>query len=382
MVLAAFGRMIGQTISTELASALLTWSLVAGSSLYFMLGMSHLGAWRVPVATGLYVGYVALFLACTRERPYVHESKVRPPLLALMFCTILALYVVVPFTYNAILMTMWSVILPHVMAIGRVLWLSPLWYLPFALVYTLYWQQDHVWLSALLFWCFNVFALITMNTSIKERQAKDAANCLNRELLATQALLAEAGKQAERIRIARNIHDLLGHHLTALTINLQVATRKTDGEAQQLVQRCHAIASLLLTDVREAVSEIREKSAIDLHQALQNLTSEVPRLKVDMNYQAKVDDMEQAQTILMCVKESLTNSLKHGQADHFALSLHNQGDKLVLRMQDNGKSQPAFCAGNGLTGIRERVEAIGGSVCFDADERGFRTHISLPQVAA
>ncbi|MDF2179486.1 sensor histidine kinase [Aliiglaciecola sp. CAU 1673] len=361
---------------------MLTWSLVGGSSIYFMLDMSGLASWQVPVAALLYIAYLVAFLTSTSERKFVHDDAVRMLSLVIMFFIVLALYFVVPLTYNAILMTIWSAMLPHFMPIRRALWLSPLWSLPLALVFMFYWRQDYILLTGLLYWSFNVFALITMNTTIKERDAKEAANRLNRELLATQALLAEAGKQAERTRIARNIHDLLGHHLTALTINLQVAARKTDGEAQQLVQRCHAIASLLLGDVREAVSEIREKSAIDLRKALQNLTSEVPRLQVDMQYEAEVDDMEQAQAILMCVKESLTNSLKHGQADHFALSLHNEGDKLVLWMQDNGKSQPAFCAGNGLKGIRERVEAIGGKVQFNADAQGFQTQISLPQVAA
>ena len=60
-----------------------------------------------------------------------------------------------------------------------------------------------------------------VNTATKEREAKEHANQLNRELLATQELLSQASKQAERVRIARNIHDLLGHHLTALTINLR-----------------------------------------------------------------------------------------------------------------------------------------------------------------
>ena len=104
---------------------------------------------------------------------------------------------------------------------------------------------------------FNVFALIMVNTASKERQAEEYANQLNREFLATQKLLSQASKQAQRVRITRNIHDLLGHHLTALTINLQVASRITQGEAKEKVESYHFLAKLLLSDVREAVSEIR-----------------------------------------------------------------------------------------------------------------------------
>ena len=80
---------------------------------------------------------------------------------------------------------------------------------------------------------FNIFALFMINTANTERQAKERANQLNCELIATQKLLSQASKQAEWVRIARNIHDLLGHHLTALTINSQVATRITQGEAKE-----------------------------------------------------------------------------------------------------------------------------------------------------
>ena len=79
---------------------------------------------------------------------------------------------------------------------------------------------------------FNMFALIMVNTATKEREAKERPNQLNRELLATQKLLRQASTQAERVRIVRNIHDLLGHHLSALSINLQVASRITQGEAK------------------------------------------------------------------------------------------------------------------------------------------------------
>jgi signal transduction histidine kinase len=128
-----------------------------------------------------------------------------------------------------------------------------------------------MFISATLFLMFNLFALIMMNTAIKERRAREQANQLNRELLATHSLLRQASQQAERVRIARNIHDLLGHHLTALTINLQVASRIVEGEAKEKVEQCHSLSKVLLSDVREAVSEIRDKSNIYLKDALEIL---------------------------------------------------------------------------------------------------------------
>ena len=112
---------------------------------------------------------------------------------------------------------------------------------------------------------FNLFAMIMSNTAIKESKAREEADALNRQLLSTQQLKKQALTQDERLRIARNIHDVLGHHLTALTINLQVASRKADllesTESQAIkrqVEQSHSIAKLLLSDVREAISDIRE----------------------------------------------------------------------------------------------------------------------------
>lgn len=365
-------------LSVETLSALITWAMVAGSSLYFMqqsLGWTH---WRVSLLAGLYLGYIVLFMLATREPCYQREWQVRVTLLSMLFLVVLAIYFISPYMYNAILMVIWSALLPYFISFRRAFFLSPLWSSAAYFIGEFYWQEEMSALSALLYWTFNVFALVMVNVSLQEKKAKEAANQLNRELMATQALLSEANKQAERTRIARNIHDLLGHHLTALSINLQVASRKAEGEVKQSVEQCHAIAGLLLSDVREAVSEIREKSSIHLKSALELLTREVPRLEVALDCQVELDDMEQAHALLMCVQESLTNSLRHSRANHMRIDLHQSGNALMLYMQDNGGEQKNLQPGNGIQGICERIEGLGGKVEFMFNQQGFCTYASLP----
>lgn len=137
--------------------------------------------------------------------------------------------------------------------------------LPTILIQGAVWQEQQAVLTGALFWAFKLFAMIMSNTAIKESKAREEADALNRQLLSTQQLMKQALTQDERLRIARNIHDVLGHHLTALTINLQVASRKADllesTESQAIkrqVEQSHSIAKLLLSDVREAISDIRE----------------------------------------------------------------------------------------------------------------------------
>lgn len=362
----------------ETLSALLTWALVAGSSVYFLHSQLGWGHWRVSVATLCYTLFICLFMAIIRDKPYVNDNRVRWSLLLMLSVLVVGLYLLVPYSYGAILMVLVSAIIPHLLSFRTAVWLSPLWSLPLYLVLRFYWNDDYAGITSLLFWSFNLFALIMMNTALREQRARARAEDVNRELLATQALLSQASKQAERTRIARNIHDLLGHHLTALSINLQVAQRKTEGDVRLLMEQCHSIASLLLSDVREAVSDMREGESINLEQALKLLTENVPRLDVALDLNAQVSDLSQAHMILMCVRESLTNSLKHGSADKMWIELDKRSGWLHLNIRDNGGAAD-YSPGNGLKGVLERAEALGGKVDFDATASGFITRISWPE---
>ncbi|MEQ3652715.1 MAG: histidine kinase, partial [Glaciecola sp.] len=211
------------SISIESASALLTWALVSGSALYFMYGMEKLSDSALPIAAALFLTYIVLWLSLIRERPYKNDGRVRTIFLFLLFSTVVGIYFVVPFVYTAIFMVIWSAALPYFISARLAFMLSPLWSAVLWAVYEYHWGFSGMIVSALLFWTFNLFALVMVTTTIKEKNTRETVETINRELVSTQHLLSQAAEQAERVRIARNIHDLLGHHLTALTINLQVA---------------------------------------------------------------------------------------------------------------------------------------------------------------
>ena len=113
---------------------------------------------------------------------------------------------------------------------------------------------------------------------------------------------------------------------------------QSEGEAKQQVEQSYAIAKLLLADVREAVTEIREKSNLQLRESLEALLDSVPRLKVQLHLPGRFIHHQcgLAETILKCVQESITNSLKHSNSSQFEISLVRDKDELVLSMQDDG----------------------------------------------
>jgi len=214
---------------------------------------------------------------------------------------------------------------------------------------------------------------ITSMVASQQADEREELRQLNSELRATRALLAESTRIAERMRIARDLHDLVGHHLTALSLNLEVASHLTNDTARVHVLKAQSTAKQLLADVREVVSELRQDDAIDLTQALRSLTEGVPGLQVQLSIPPRfgVEDPRRAQMLLRCVQEILTNTIRHAHARHLWLTFRHTGpDELCLDARDDGHGSNVFRPGNGLTGMRERLAEFGGTVEFRTDPAG------------
>lgn len=130
------------------------------------------------------------------------------------------------------------------------------------------------------------------------------------------------------------------------------------------------------------MSEIREKSTIKLEDALTALLRDVPNLEIALNMPPDIviDDVNLAETILRCVQEGITNTLKHSNAKHFSIELEQQGNWVNLQMRDDGinKKSTELKEGNGLLGMRERITALGGQIKSALSVNGFTTQINLP----
>jgi signal transduction histidine kinase len=240
-------------------------------------------------------------------------------------------------------------------------------------------------LQAVMYVGYSSFTFITGLVAKQQAQAREEQRRLNAELRATRALLAESSRMSERLRISRELHDLLGHHLTALSLNLEVAGHLTEGKAQEHVRQSHTLAKLLLTDVREAVSEMREEKGIDLTNALRVLAEGVPALDVqlDLPEHLQIEDPECAQVLLRCAQEIITNTVRHAGASHLSLSLSQGEGGLRLQAKDDGRGADGTAPGNGLRGMRERLSACGGRVdIITAPGQGFALDVRIPLEAA
>lgn len=236
-------------------------------------------------------------------------------------------------------------------------------------------------LQAMLYVGFSSFVFVTSVVAKQQAEAREEQRRLNAELRATRALLAESSRLNERMRISRELHDLLGHHLTALSLNLEVASHITTGRGQEHVRQAQSLAKLLLTDVREAVSQLRQDDAIELGTALRSLIEGVPGLRIDLDMPVdfSVDDPHRAQVLLRCAQEILTNTVRHAQASRLLLRFRLEAAGITIHAQDNGRGTDAARAGNGLRGMRERLTQFGGSLDIrTAKGQGFILDAFLP----
>ena len=234
---------------------------------------------------------------------------------------------------------------------------------------------------AALFLGVSLFALMTSVVAIRQLRARDELSKVNSELRATQSLLAENTRVAERVRIARDLHDVVGHHLTALTLNLEVATHLTEGRALEHVQQAHSLAKLLLADVREVVSDMRESDRVDFSRALRTLVEGVPapRIHLELGEDAAMTDPRKAQVLLRCVQEIITNSVRHARARNLWIRLQITPTSLLLSANDDGRGADDLEPGNGLLGMRERLEQLGGRLELETSRgAGFGLQAWMP----
>jgi signal transduction histidine kinase len=235
-----------------------------------------------------------------------------------------------------------------------------------------------------LFLGISLFAFIGSIAAIRQNESRDELRKVNSELRATQVLLAENTRMAERVRIARELHDLVGHHLTALTLNLEVATHLIDGKALEHVDQARSLAKQLLGDVREVVSDMRRGDQVDLARALRRLVEGVPEPRIHLDFPSDLVmvDPEQAHMLLRCVQEIITNSVRHARANNLWIRLSTSGGGIALSARDDGRGAGKIVAGHGLRGMNERLAQLGGKLEVESQQgAGFALHAWIPMEA-
>ncbi len=207
-------------------------------------------------------------------------------------------------------------------------------------------------------------------------------NRRNAELRLTQAEVRRLARVAERERIARDLHDVLGHTLSLITVKSELAGRLIDHDPERAaaeVRSIHDSARTALAEVREAISGFREQT---LDQAFEHIRASLRavdvELQLDLDPKAVLEPRHEAMLALV-IREAATNVIRHSDARTCRVRLARDEAGVRLQISDDGGGS-IRADGGGIQGMRARIESLGGHLVIA--ENGKQLTASIPETAA
>lgn len=194
-----------------------------------------------------------------------------------------------------------------------------------------------------------------------------------------ETILSETARSAERLHIARELHDVLGHQLTLLNLKLEASKYERGAAAtNKNLEEAQSVARCILGDVRATVSDLRTSQVSTLSDALRDLGENIPNLEVSVEVVGDLDiDEEQQIVLLRSVQEIVTNTIRHAGARELSIFVEGDSERIVLAAGDDGTGAAFVIPGNGLRGLTERFARVGGGIEF-AGEQGFQVRAWMP----
>lgn len=243
------------------------------------------------------------------------------------------------------------------------------------------WRLAALSFTFLIYGTFQVFVLLSTSARVRAERISAELRDVNAQLLATRELLAQTARDGERLRVSRELHDVAGHRLTALALNLELLGHHCGVSGRREWHVSRGLVRDLLSDLRSVVASLRRNDGIDVREALRLIADAFPMPKIHLNLTENVcvDSAERAEVIVRAGQEGLTNAVRHASARNIWLSLTHEGDGVRLEVRDDGTPRELHPAGCGIRGMQERVESLGGCVQTEASpDGGYTLKVILP----
>ena len=220
-------------------------------------------------------------------------------------------------------------------------------------------------------------------------QELNMMNRVNEDLRHYAQMTEQIAESRERKRLAREIHDTLGHALTGIAAGIDATLVIMDKNPEMAKSQLHLVRQVVsegIGDVRASLQKLRPGALEQrgLKGALEKMIREfesVTAMTIDLDYQADSLDVDKAKedVCFRLVQESITNARRHGAATHAAVRFAVDGDWLGITVRDNGRGLPqkTITYGYGLTQMEENVSSLHGTLLFDGSD-GFLTEARIP----
>src|SRR3954454_12645474 len=308
------------------------------------------GAFAVWLAAWLLFAAAFWITSAGRER----TRRLDLSLLALQAACVMAIVLFLCDGFEGALLVLVAMQLaPRVSGRTGLLWIA-VQSLLLGIAITLHWSLRPALMLVPPYLGFQILVFLAIEALHREGRA-------NAELRAAREILAHGSRVAERLRIARELHDAVGHRLVALSLNLERAGHET-GENREAIAMAQSLARRLLTDIGEIVDTLGRAERLDLRRSLEGLIEEIPRPRVHLSLPADlaVEDPELAHLVLRCCQEIVTNAAKHAQAENLWLDVVQDAGTIEVLAREVGRGAAEVATCRGLAGMRERLERAGG----------------------
>ena len=241
----------------------------------------------------------------------------------------------------------------------------------------------------LLFFILFLMIYIANEVQENERMTQELimVHQVNHELENYAAVSEKIAEDKERKRLAREIHDTLGHALTGIAAGVDACIAMIDINPEATKKQLMVISKVVrqgIVDVRNSLNKLRP-GALEQHGfkgAIENMIEEftsVSDLTISLDYRLDIVDFENTKEDILfrVIQESVTNAVRHGDATHIDISLYIEDNSLYLKIQDNGQGCEEIHYGFGLKQMKERLGMINGKVAYDG-HHGFLTIVTIP----
>lgn len=243
-------------------------------------------------------------------------------------------------------------------------------------------------LNIILFIIYCVYVMNAQSGTI------DEINKLNHELQSANGQLKEYAAMTERMtqtrernRLAREIHDTLGHTLTGIATGIDAAMALMDVSPEQTRKQLELLSKVSrdgIKDVRRSVNELRPDALerLSLEVAIRQMITEMAQVSnVDIYFETEEKNMrfdeDEENAIYRVIQESITNAVRHGKAKKIWITINKKNEELILEIKDNGIGCEQVKSGFGTKHIRERIHMLNGHVEFDG-RNGFVVTAYIP----
>lgn len=254
-----------------------------------------------------------------------------------------------------------------------------------------FWKSNGLeFMMAFMYVFFYLLSLFIVKALRKEKRKVDK---LNKELELSYSQLMEQSEKIEELtiskernRVAGEIHDTLGHSLVALNMNLDVAAKIIDSDinkTKELLKKSKILSKESMESLRKAVYALKEEKTTTLTEKLKAVAKNIQstgEIEVILNIDERIETSppNHKELIYTSIKESITNSIKHGKCDRINIDIGLNEKNIIINIKDNGGGCIDLVKGNGLLGIESRINSVGGSVIYNTHkEEGFEVEIII-----